>query len=33
LLEMLHRENIPAGKIMDLKDVFDNERAKSLIRK
>ncbi|HAT8702861.1 TPA: CoA transferase [Legionella pneumophila subsp. pneumophila] len=33
LLEMLHRENVPAGKIMDLKDVFDNERAKSLIRK
>ncbi|AUH72400.1 CaiB/BaiF CoA transferase family protein [Legionella sainthelensi] len=32
LLEMLHREHIPAGKIMDLKEVFDNERAKALIR-
>ncbi|KTC83169.1 CaiB/BaiF CoA transferase family protein [Legionella cincinnatiensis] len=32
LLEILHREHIPAGKIMDLKEVFDNERAKALIR-
>ncbi|ARB91631.1 CaiB/BaiF CoA transferase family protein [Legionella longbeachae] len=32
LLEVLHSEHIPAGKIMDLKEVFDNERAKALIR-
>lgn len=32
LLEILHKENVPAGKIMDLKEVFANERAKSLIR-
>ncbi|WP_019215419.1 CaiB/BaiF CoA transferase family protein [Legionella tunisiensis] len=32
LLEILHREHIPAGKIMDLKEVFDNDRAKALIR-
>ncbi|KTC96656.1 CaiB/BaiF CoA transferase family protein [Legionella feeleii] len=32
LLEILHREHIPAGKIMDLKEVFDNDQAKALIR-
>lgn len=33
LLEILYRENVPAGKIMDIKEVFDSDRAKSLIRK
>ncbi|STX44543.1 acyl-CoA transferase [Legionella donaldsonii] len=32
LLELLHHEHIPAGKIMDLKEVFDNAQAKELIR-
>ncbi|MBL7481310.1 CaiB/BaiF CoA transferase family protein [Legionella bononiensis] len=32
LLEILHGEQVPAGKIMDLKEVFENDRAKALIR-
>ncbi|KTD67603.1 acyl-CoA transferase [Legionella santicrucis] len=31
LLKILHREHIPAGKIMDLKEVFDSDHAKALI--
>ncbi len=32
LLDLLHHEHVPAGKILDLKAVFESERAKSLIR-
>jgi crotonobetainyl-CoA:carnitine CoA-transferase CaiB-like acyl-CoA transferase len=32
LLEILRSEHVPAGKIMDIKDVFESEQAKALIR-
>lgn len=33
LLDTLRKEQVPAGRIMNLKEVFENERAQKLIRK